>query len=349
MSASRGWNRYMGSRPPSRNPTRCCPRCSRSRISPARGSEARSEAIDGLVSVRNAVLRSSARVLESNPRRTLSRQVVEDELPRGQVRNIGHPALAYDLLEHENEPRHPALRLLVELLPGKLGACVIPLIDDCVRLLPGEPQRIPAHDFDLAVHSQAGHRRRRFGAAQHHHAAFGRRLGDRNLDHPVERRLRSELVVVVEHQHEGFGAFAEKGSEVTPGEGRQRLVVLGRKARQGTSGIPSGVAAQVVEECGDVRVVGVDLVPARVEPAFAEVARNEGGLAAPRSGIDPYPGRSPRMVEQLEESLPGEHSGESGRAGLCEFRARRHRRAPFRQRAAILSTRMRTVSRVIHV
>ena len=256
-------------------------------------------------------------------------EVVEHELPRGQVGHFHHVALGHDLIEHEDEPRRPALGFLVEPLAGKLAAGVVPLLDDRIGLLPSEAQLVPAHHLELAVRSQPRHRGRRLTATAHDHASFGRRLHDRILDDSVQGRVGWDLMVVVENQHEGRGERPEEDPKVAPGEGRYLVVALGREERQGGRMILARATAHVVEESGDVGVADIELIPERIEPAGAQVARYQRRLAATRASVDPHARGAPPPVEQLEEPLPDEHLGEVGMAGLGETRELRHERAPF--------------------
>ena len=244
-------------------------------------------------------------------------QVVEQQLGRGS--RGGQPGAAAALLQGENQRCGPTVGALVDGAQGCVGNAIEVCPDDGVGLFPAQAQRVPVQHLHLPVGAQPDESRRRWRAAEHHHAALCRHLGERLTNHVVHGTVGSQLVVVVEHQQERRLQRFEEAAKIVPGEGSGLGLILGREQRQAARAgiaVTAHALAQVQAKGGGIGVAGVHLVPDAVTGPCVEVAGHQAGLAASRRSVHPQQRRPPRRVQRCEQPLARQHVAGARPRGL---------------------------------
>ena len=251
----------------------------------------------------------------------LAGEVVEDRLRRRIVGQLGHAPRELGVLEHQHDARGPALRALVQLR-SRLGRERMPAhLGEFGKLAGVEVQAFGADADHLAGDAQPRKRGGRLAAARYHHAAVLRDLAEGGLEHGMQRRIQRDAVQVVEHQRHGHLGARKKLAEELARERSDVGAKLRAERRQLARTAAFQLArrvAEVMEERGDVGIVGVDLVPEHLEAARLEVARREAGFARSRRPRDPAD-RAPRhAVEPGEQPLARHDRADRRARGLGE-------------------------------
>jgi len=244
-------------------------------------------------------------------------QVVEHGLGRRVARHLRDPAREFGVLQHQHQARRPALRALGELRERLAFQLVPAQVRDLSELRRLQAQLGAAHAHHFPRHPKARERSGRLVAAGDDDAAVLGHVRKAGLERGVQGTLGGYLVKVVEHQCEGRTRAREKLAEEAARERREVGVLQGsgpgqlqgRRAVELACGV-----AEVVEEGGDVRVVGVHLVPEAAVAARLDVTRRERGLAGARRPRDPGHGAPGGSVQAREQPL-ARHRGSDGRAG----------------------------------
>ena len=159
------------------------------------------------------------------------------------------------------------------------------------------------HDQPL-VEAQSCVGRRWLGPAQHQNVpAAWQGVGQFTHD-VVQGRTGRQLLYVVEHQHGRRPDRRDQRLGVPPRKAGQTGPELRRQCRQcdvAATGRLAQCQAKVVEDVGDVGIVGIELQPEVTEASLAEVAAGKGRLAGAGRTGDPDYRHTPQRVESGEE------------------------------------------------
>ena len=251
----------------------------------------------------------------------LSGQIVEDGLRRRVARKLGHAARELGVLEHEDQPRGPALRALHEQRERILAQRLAAQLRDASELLTVETQCVPSQALHLPGDAIAREGRRRIDAAGDDDAALARNLRDRRLEHLLQRAFRRHRLQAVEHQRERRLCAREQLAKEPAREGREPGALRAAEHRilaRATAFELARRVSEIVKERRDVRVVRIHLIPQALHAARLDVARSERGLAGARRPGDPDHAAPGRVFQPGEEPLARHRRADHRSGGLGE-------------------------------